>query len=366
MPIFHVDTGRQAYPCIVERGALSRLSGFLPSHPGKIFLVSTKDVRQLYGPALDHALTGRDYEHLQLPGGEPNKRFEHIEALAEHMMHAGADRSSVVVAFGGGIVGDMGGFLAAVFMRGIPVIQVPTTLLAQVDAAIGGKTGVNLTAGKNLIGAFHQPLAVLIDTAVLKTLPEREYRAGLYEVIKYGVIASAGLFQLLQEESAAILAQEPELLERIVSESVRIKAEVVSADEREGDRRRILNFGHTIGHALEAETNYSQFLHGEAVAFGMSAAVRLAARIGLLAEAACSTILRVIDLYGPIPKLTGISAEGLVRRLGGTRNHPGKGSLRPAHRHRQRRDSFGGCGRYSPPLRLRSLHDGNYTQGHPR
>ncbi len=191
------------------------------------------------------------------------------------MLAAGADRSSVVIAFGGGIVNDVGGFLAAIFMRGIPVIQVPTTLLAQVDAAVGGKTGVNLVSGKNLLGSFHQPLAVLIDPAVLGTLPEREYRSGLYEIIKCGVIRDAELFRLFDECAPAVLAQEPAAVDQIIAEAVRIKAEVVSADEREGDLRRILNFGHTVGHALEAETQYRRFLHGEAVAFGMRAATAL-------------------------------------------------------------------------------------------
>ena len=175
------------------------------------------------------------------------------------MVRRGGDRSSLVIAFGGGVVDDVAGFLAAIFMRGIPVIQIPTTLLAQVDAGVGGKTGVNLVAGKNLIGAFHQPLAVLTDPDVLATLPEREYRAGLYEVIKCGVIRSPVLFRLMSERQSDVLARDSEIVEKMIAESVRIKAEVVSADEREGDLRRILNFGHTYGHALEAETGYSAF-----------------------------------------------------------------------------------------------------------
>src|SRR5262249_27508950 len=172
------------------------------------------------------------------------------------MVQRGADRTSMIIAFGGGIVNDMGGFLAAIFMRGIPVVQIPTTLLAQVDAAVGGKTGVNLVSGKNLIGSFHQPAAVLIDPAVLATLPDREYRAGLYEIIKTGVIRSFPLFAFLAGHRDAVLSREPAAVDYIIAESVRIKAEVVTADEREGDLRRILNFGHTFGHALEAETGY--------------------------------------------------------------------------------------------------------------
>ncbi len=206
------------------------------------------------------------------------------------MVEAGGDRSSVIVAFGGGIVGDVAGFLAAIFMRGIPVIQIPTTLLAQVDAAVGGKTGVNLVSGKNLLGSFHQPLAVLIDPDVLTTLPEREYRAGLYEIVKCGVIRDADLFDVLDRCARARAAPGPAVLDRIIAAAVRIKAEVVTADEREGDLRRILNFGHTFGHALEAETRYERLLHGEAVAWGMRAATLLAERTGGLAPADAAAI----------------------------------------------------------------------------
>jgi 3-dehydroquinate synthase len=252
---------------------------------------------------------------LFLPPGEARKRLSELETLAERMLCGGGDRSSVVVAFGGGIVNDVGGFLAAIFMRGVPVIQVPTTLLAQVDAAVGGKTGVNLVPGKNLIGSFHQPLVVLIDPDVLGTLPEREYRAGLYEIIKCGVIRDADLFQVLDQSVERVLAQEPATVERIIAAAVRIKAEVVTADEREGGLRRILNFGHTVGHALEAETQYSRFLHGEAVAFGMRAATTLAERTGNLGSFDAVTIQDVITKYGPIPSLVGVTAPRLAARL---------------------------------------------------
>jgi len=253
---------------------------------------------------------------LFFPGGEPRKRLHAVEVLAEQMMVFGGDRSSLVVAFGGGICTDVAGFLAAIFMRGVPVIQIPTTLLAQVDAAIGGKTGVNLVSGKNLMGSFHQPLAVLIDPDVLRTLSDREYRAGLYEIIKAGVIRDADLFRFLQDHAGRVLARDADALEHIIAAAVRIKAEVVTADEREGDLRRILNFGHTIGHALEAETRYERLLHGEAVAFGMHAATRLAESIGKLDAKAAAEIHEVVRLYGPVPTLDGISADSLLARLG--------------------------------------------------
>ncbi len=278
MAEYRVTTPQRTYSAVVERGAIARIPEFLPARHGRIIIVSTRDVWTPHGEQVRAALAGREFETLFFAGGEQNKRFAHIERLADQMVESGADRSSVLIAFGGGIVTDMGGFLAAIFMRGIPVIQIPTTLLAQVDAAIGGKTGVNLAIGKNLVGSFHQPFAVLIDPAVLSTLPDREYRAGLYEIIKAGVIASEPLFRVLKTAATDVLAQVPDVVDHIIGESVRIKAEVVSADESESGLRRILNFGHTFGHALEAETKYTRFLHGEAVSWGMRAAIDSGAR----------------------------------------------------------------------------------------
>jgi 3-dehydroquinate synthase len=231
------------------------------------------------------------------------------------MIARGGDRSSVIVALGGGILTDVSGFLAAIFMRGIPVIQAPTTLLAQVDAAVGGKTGVNLTSGKNLIGSFHQPLAVIIDPAVLDTLPEREYRAGLFEIVKHGVIADADLFWLMSREPGRVLSHAPDVVDRMICDSVRIKSEVVSGDETEQGRRRILNFGHTFGHALEAETGYSRFLHGEAVAWGMKAATLLGEMERVLSHEDKQEILRCVNSYGPLPPLAGIDPGRLAARL---------------------------------------------------
>ncbi len=315
MASFRVETPQRAYDAIVERWCLGRVREFLPAKSGKVFVVTTADVWALHGPKLSAALAGRAHEILFFPGGEPKKRLPEVEALAERMVELGGDRSSIVVAFGGGIATDVAGFLAAIFMRGIPVIQIPTTLLAQVDAAVGGKTGVNLVAGKNLIGSFHQPLVVLIDPEVLHTLPEREYRAGLYEVIKCGVIRDAELFRVLAERADRVLAQDPATLDEIIAGAVRIKAEVVTADEREGDLRRILNFGHTVGHALEAETHYERFLHGEAVAFGMHAATALAERAVNLSASDARRIHQAIRAYGPIPSTKGISASPLAARL---------------------------------------------------
>jgi 3-dehydroquinate synthase len=315
MPRFEVSTPQHGYAVFVERGAMARLPEVLPASGGKIFIVTTRDVWQLHGDGLRDAFGARPHEVVFFEGGEEHKRMAHVEQLAEQLAGRGADRSSVIAAFGGGIVTDLGGFLAAIFMRGIPVIQIPTTLLAQVDAAVGGKTGANLVAGKNLIGAFHQPLAVLIDPSFLSTLPAREYRAGLYEIVKTGVIASEPLFRLLENRRQDVFAQDVELVDHIIAESVRIKAEVVSSDERENGIRKILNFGHTFGHALEAETRYTRFLHGEAVAWGMRAATLLALDLGILNAEDGRSILELIERYGPIPAVGGIPAEAIQSRL---------------------------------------------------
>ena len=315
MPSFRVETPYHCYSAIVERGVVDATAQYLPPKAGKIFVVSTEDVWRHVGGRLAAALDGVPHELLFLPGGEDRKRLAPLETLADEMVQLGADRTSAVVAFGGGIVTDMAGFLAAIFMRGIPLVQIPTTLLGQVDAAVGGKTGVNLVSGKNLIGSFHQPQAVLVDPALLDTLPEREYRAGLYEIIKAGIIRERALFDFLRMQSRAVLAREPDAVDQIIADSVRMKAEVVSGDEKENDSRRMLNFGHTFGHALEAETGYTRFLHGEAVSWGMQAAVHLAQMTGHLSAEDSVDILDMLRVYGPIPSLEGISADALQARL---------------------------------------------------
>lgn len=286
-------------------------------------MVTTEDVWRLHGTLLKQQFGPEKIEVLFFPGGEANKRLDRVEELAEQMVACGGDRTSLVIGFGGGIVTDVSGFLAAIFMRGVPVLQIPTTLLAQVDAATGGKTGVNLRSGKNLIGSFHQPVAVLIDPEVIGTLPPREYRAGLFEVIKCGIIRDRALFEVLAEQSENVLAMKRELVDELIGGAVRIKAEVVSADERESDLRRILNFGHTIGHAIEAETEYAQFLHGEAIAWGMLAATRLAELIRMLDTADAERIRKTICRYGVCsngrnddwPSARNLDPDRLITRL---------------------------------------------------
>jgi len=301
-----VRTSSRSYEVVVERGLLrsasALLQGLVPSH-AKTFLVSSEPILKLWGIPLTESFSagGRHVALLEMPDGETSKKLRTVERLAEKMVKLGADRRSVVVALGGGVVGDVAGFLASSFMRGIPVVQIPTTLVAQVDSAIGGKTGVNLVSGKNLMGAFHQPLAVLADPDVLSTLPDREFRSGLFESMKYGVIRNRQIFDLLETHRDALLRRDPELLAQLIVECVKVKADVVSADERENGERKILNFGHTVGHALESATNYKHFLHGEAVGWGMIAAAVIGESIGVTESDTAQRIIAMVLAYGSLP-----------------------------------------------------------------
>ena len=320
-----VETAGGAYDVIIDRGALGRVRDYIEplTASRRLFVVADDRAWKHQGARFEKGAEGLDCTILQLESGEENKRLRQIEALADRMYAAGADRSACVVALGGAVAGDIAGFLAASYMRGIDVIQIPTTLLAQVDASVGGKTGVNLAAGKNLLGAFHQPRLVLIDPETLDTLPDREYRSGLFEVIKHGVIWSRGLFDRMREDREKAFQRDPQMLEDIIAESVRIKAEVVRRDEREGDLRRILNYGHTLGHALEAETEYRRLLHGEAVAYGMIAAAFLAESLGMLGDSERAEITALVDSYGPVPSLEGVSAPALAARIAGDKKTVG-------------------------------------------
>jgi 3-dehydroquinate synthase len=284
------------------------LAGGISAGKQRVFVVTSPEIWRLWGERLSEGFDV-PLTLLNVPPGEEHKRLATVERLAEELAGLGADRDSVLVALGGGVIGDMTGFLAAVYMRRIRYVGVPTTLLAQVDSSLGGKTGVNLAAGKNLVGAFHHPLAVYADIATLETLPEAELRAGLQEAVKAGIIRDRGLFEFLESESAAVLAGDREALTRVVAASVRVKADVVSADERESGLRMILNLGHTLGHAIEAATGYKQLLHGEAVAWGMIAAVGIAVRRGTVSAVEAERMERVIRVYGPMRGFTADAAE---------------------------------------------------------
>ncbi|HLH06663.1 MAG TPA: 3-dehydroquinate synthase [Terriglobales bacterium] len=307
------------YPAIIESGLLHRagelLREIVPNRT-RFVVVTVAPVRKHWGEALGASLNKAELQHvwLEMPDGEKNKRLDVLEDLAGRMLKAGADRKTVVLAFGGGVTGDVAGFLASVFMRGVDVVQIPTTLLAQVDASIGGKTGVDMKEGKNLLGTFHHPRAVIIDPAVLSTLPDREYRAGLYEALKCGFIRNKDIFDYMERNRDRILQREQEPLEWVIRAAVQVKADVVSADEREGDLRRILNFGHTIGHALEAETGYKQFLHGEAVAWGMVAAAMIAAALQKTDSETARRIISSVLAYAPLPKVQ-TRGKRIARRL---------------------------------------------------
>jgi 3-dehydroquinate synthase len=257
---------------------------------------------------------------LFLPAGERYKRLSQVERMAAEMAQAGADRSSLLIAFGGGVVGDMGGFLSAIYMRGIDYIQVPTTLLAQVDSSVGGKTGANLQTGKNLVGCFYPPQEVVADIELLSTLPQRELRAGVYESIKAGLIRDAALFRFIETNRAQIDGRDPASLEKMVAASIRIKAEVVGLDERESGVRMILNFGHTIGHAIEAASGYRALLHGEAIAWGMIAALAISRERNMLTAEAVRRMEAMIRYFGP-PPLPPISGKRLLHAASGDKKN---------------------------------------------
>ena len=310
-----VETASRAYQVHVGAGLVQQLDALLSAAgaSGQRFVVSCLPVWKPHGAAIDRGLP--DAYVMLMPDGERVKTLATISVLFDALIEQGADRSTTIVAVGGGVVGDVVGFAAATFLRGVRLAHVPTTLLAQVDSAIGGKVGVNHPLGKNLIGAFHQPIVVVADPLVLATLPRREFRAGLYEVIKYGVIASRDLFDRVDRDLTAIFRRRLDALVPVIGESCRIKAEVVAADERESGLRRILNFGHTVGHAIEAVSGYRRYRHGEAVGYGMLAAADIAVARGLLSRADFSALAGLIAKLGPLPPVGDLRAPEIVEAI---------------------------------------------------
>lgn len=302
-----VRTASANYPVYVGSGLISNFGGHLRKITGKqgvrAFVLTSPAIWSLWGRQFISGFKPEDRPTvLFMPPGERHKRLSSVERLATELSSAGADRSSLLAAFGGGIIGDTAGFLAAIYMRGIPYIQIPTTLLAQVDSSVGGKTGVNLSTGKNLIGSFHHPLAVFADVDALKTLPPRELRSGLFESVKAGIIRAPKLFRYLEQNRNAVLGADPDALAWVISASIAMKAEVVGLDERESGLRMVLNFGHTLGHAIEAATGYKKLLHGEAVAWGMLAALHVCRSRHLLPEKDARRMEQLIRAYGPLPR----------------------------------------------------------------
>lgn len=301
-----IKTPAAHYEAVIEHGSLARAGVILKEVLGRgasLFVVTVAPVRRRWGKTLQKSLQSARLNSvfIEMVDGERQKKLSTVESLAEKLVKLGADRKAVVVAFGGGVVGDVAGMLASVYMRGVKLVQVPTTVQAQLDAAIGGKTGVNLRAGKNLVGTFYQPELVLIDPGILSTLPEREFRAGMYEGLKAGIIGNAELFDRLEASHLGTIRKDSGLLTWVIAESVRLKAEVVSADEKESDLRRVLNLGHTLGHALESATGYRHFLHGEAVAWGMHAAAMIAREMKICDVTVYDRICDAIHAWGALP-----------------------------------------------------------------
>ena len=314
VPVIPVNTPSAIYDVTIAANLIPtlhpRLRKLNKGRPFRPFVITSPDIWALWSKPFLNSFK-ESPTVLFLPSGESHKRMNSVESLAQQLATAGADRDSLLLAFGGGVLGDITGFLAAIYMRGIRYVQIPTTFLAQVDSSIGGKTGVNLVAGKNLIGSFHHPQAVFADTNLLGTLPPAQLRAGLQESIKAGIIYDAKLFRYMEQNADAILAGDPTALTRVVAASVRVKADVVSKDEKESGLRMILNFGHTIGHAIEAATNYKQLLHGEAVAWGSIAALNVALARKTIPPKDADRITQLILRYGSLPPFKA-TAEKLV------------------------------------------------------
>ncbi|HEU4623271.1 MAG TPA: 3-dehydroquinate synthase [Steroidobacteraceae bacterium] len=283
MSPLRVELGSRSYPIVIGSGLLARAETLAQHVPGRdVLLVTNTTVGPLYGAAVKRGLGERRLVEVTLPDGESHKTLATVSRILDVLVANRFARDCTVLALGGGVVGDMAGFAAACYQRGVAYVQVPTTLLAQVDSSVGGKTGVNHPGGKNLIGAFHQPVAVIADTDTLRTLPARELRAGLAEVIKYGLISDAALFAWLEQNIDKLLAHDADALAHVIRRSCEIKASIVGRDERETGDRALLNLGHTFGHALESATAYTKWLHGEAVGAGLLMAATMSREAGLI------------------------------------------------------------------------------------
>jgi len=312
-----VQAANGAYEVLCGRGALAQLPRSVSRIGGKgsVFVVSSPRVWRHWGARIEKILGGVRRAIILMDDREAAKNLSTVERACRQLVRAGADRRSLIVAVGGGVVGDVAGYVAASYARGVGLIHVPTTVVAQVDSAIGGKTGVNLPEGKNLVGAFYPPKAVLADPEVLRTLPPRDFRSGIFEIIKYGVIGDVQLFEFLENKMDKLLRRDPAAFDFVIKRSVAQKARVVSTDERESGLREILNFGHTFAHALESVTRYRKYLHGEAVAWGMVAAAMFSVANGMLAEADATRIINLTGNVGPLPSWPAVSPARLVSAM---------------------------------------------------
>ncbi|MEC7640795.1 MAG: 3-dehydroquinate synthase [Nitrospinota bacterium] len=319
MKRLNIDLGERSYEILIGQGLLAQTGTLLCQavSASKGVIITHPAINSLYGEKVAASLRQAKVkvDCIEVPEGEDHKSLAEAEKVFGKLLQFNCDRKTVLVALGGGVIGDITGFVAATFMRGIPFIQVPTTLLAQVDSSVGGKTAVNHSLGKNMIGAFYQPKRVIIDLDTLKTLPEEEFRAGLAEVIKYGVIADGDLFDYLDQQAENILQMDAACLEHIVETSCAIKTQVVQKDEKENRHRMILNFGHTLGHAIEALTNYKKYKHGEAIAIGMVFAAKVSREMGRCPEMVCQRLTDLVEKFGLPSKLPDFQADRLIESM---------------------------------------------------
>ncbi|MGH9716060.1 MAG: 3-dehydroquinate synthase [Candidatus Acidiferrales bacterium] len=326
MQTIRVNSSAGSYDVYCASGALSHVPKLLAKLGDSTgtFVLSSPRVWRNWGRAVAQTIPGRAARQpILFDDSETAKRLETVEGITRELVRAGADRHAMLIAVGGGVVGDVAGFAAASYLRGVRIVHIPTTLVAQVDSSVGGKTGVNLPEGKNLVGAFYPPKMVIVDPDMLGTLPHRDFRSGVYEVIKYGAIADAGLFKFLETHMREVLRRDPGALAFIISRSIAIKARVVNKDERESGLRQILNFGHTLGHGLEAATNYEQFLHGEAIGWGMIAASMMALAMSHLPLMDSFRIVRLTASVAPLPSVPVIRSATLKRILLGDKKARG-------------------------------------------
>ncbi|SES89171.1 3-dehydroquinate synthase [Natronincola peptidivorans] len=309
-----IDLKDKSYTIHIEGGLLKSLSDYL-GQADKWLLITDDHVDQLYGAAAEDALKNKEMYKVSIPPGEGSKTMETVEKILASMIGFGLTRKSKVIALGGGVVGDIAGFCASIYMRGIPFIQVPTTLLSQVDSSVGGKTGVNLPQGKNIVGSFYQPEAVIIDTDTLKTLPKKELVSGIGEVIKYGIIYDYNFLQNIKNNFNEMMELQGETMKNIIKKCCEIKAEVVIQDEKEQGLRKILNYGHTIGHGLEAVTKYNKYTHGEAVLIGMYYEALMAKNFGYIGKGYFEEIEALIRKVDITLDITEFSLEALVEAM---------------------------------------------------
>jgi len=323
-----VELGTRSYPIVIGAGVLDDVGAHVRGTcgPGKVAVVSNPTVSNLYMSRVTESLrrAGCEAVTVEIPDGEEHKTLTSLGSIYDRVLAAGFERRSPLIALGGGVVGDVTGFAAATMLRGVPFVQVPTTLLAQVDSSVGGKTGINHPTGKNLIGAFYQPQLVLVDLDTLKSLPQRQFLSGLAEVVKYGAILDAALFGLLEQRMDAVLALDADLLRQVVRRCCELKAMVVQRDERESDYRAILNFGHTLGHAVESLTDYKRYSHGEAIAIGMAFAATLSVARGYCDPEAMRRIVGLLKRVGlPVELPAELLGERLARAVAGDKKAAG-------------------------------------------